>query len=173
MLPRVVLEDRAAEDHDEVMGVIEFELERIVRAPVDDVFTRLADIEGYNDWMPTKGSIRRRTEQTSPGEPGLGTTFVDRTSFGLTPGEIAEFEPPHTLVYHWWDRSRSGRLNIEGWPAYSLEVSGDGMTLVRHTARVVTHGIYRPATPVLRRIAVRERTATMEALKASFESGDP
>ena len=121
---------------------------------------------------PTKGSIRRLTEQTSPGEPGLGTTFVDTTSFGLTPGEIAEFEPPHTLVYHWWDRSRSGRLHLEGWPAYSLEVSGDGTTLVRHHARVVTHGIYRPATPVLRRIAVRERTATMEALKASFEPGD-
>jgi len=154
------------------MGVIEFELERVVGAPVREVFARLADIEGYNDWMPSRGSIRRLTEQTSPGEPGLGTTFVDTTTFGRTPGEIAEFEPPHTLVYHWWDRSRRGRLHMEGWPAYSLEASGDGATLVRHHAKIVTHGIYRPATPVLRRIAVRERTATMEALKASFEVGE-
>jgi len=153
------------------MGVIEFELERVVRAPIHDVFARLADIEGYNEWMPGKGSIRRLTEQTSPGDPGPGTTYVDATSFGRTPGEIEEFEPPQTLVYHWWDRSRGGRLNIEGWPAYSLTVTGDGDTLVRHHARVVTHGIYRLATPVLRRIALRERTATVEALKASFETG--
>jgi uncharacterized protein YndB with AHSA1/START domain len=155
------------------MGVIEFELERVVRAPIHDVFARLADIEGYNDWMPSKGSIRRRTEQTSPGEPGLGTTFVDATRFGRTPGEIEEFEPPHTLVYHWWDRSGRGRLHAEGWPAYSLAVTGDGGTLVRHHARVVTHGVYRLATPVLRRIAVKERTTTIEALQASFETGEP
>jgi uncharacterized protein YndB with AHSA1/START domain len=154
------------------MGVIEFELQRVVRAPVHDVFARLADIEGYNDWMPSTGSIRRATELTSPGEPGEGTTYVDATSFGRTPGEIEEFEPPHTLVFHWWDRSRGGRLNAEGWPAYSLSASGDGETLVRHHARVVTHGVYRLATPVLRRIAVRERTTTIEALQASFEGGD-
>jgi len=77
-----MLEERAAEDHDEVMGVIEFELERIVRAPVHDVFTRLADIEGYNDWMPTKGSIRRLTEQTSPGEPGPVVEFIVRSVGG-------------------------------------------------------------------------------------------
>jgi hypothetical protein len=33
-----------------------------------------------------------------------------------------------------------------------------------------TYGMYRPATPILRRIAMRERTATVDALKASFES---
>ena len=99
------------------MGVIEFELTRTVDARIEDVFARLADVEGHNDWMPKKGSMLRRTQQTSPGAPALGTTYLDETSYGPTPGEIAEFEPPHTLVYHWWDRSKAGRLKLEGWPA--------------------------------------------------------
>ncbi len=150
------------------MGVIEFELERLVHAPIERVFARLADIEGYNDWMPRKGSIRRHTRQTSAGEPTLGTTFLDETSLGRTPGEIVDFEAPHRLVYHWWDRSRSGRLKVEGWPGYVLEAQGPDSTLVRHHARMQTYGLYRAVTPVLRRLALRERTTTIEALKASF-----
>src|SRR5215203_6138759 len=61
------------------MGVIEFECERTIKAPVEEVFARLADINGHNDWMPQKGSILRHTRQTSPGEPAVGTTFLDDT----------------------------------------------------------------------------------------------
>ena len=45
--------------------------------------------------MPSKGSILGHTQQTSPRLLGLGTTYLDKTSFGSTPGEIVEFEPPH------------------------------------------------------------------------------
>jgi uncharacterized protein YndB with AHSA1/START domain len=152
------------------MGVIELEVVRTVDAPIGQVFARLADIEGHNDWMPSKGSMFRGTRQTSAGEPTLGTTFLDQTSFGPTPGEIVVFEPPHALVYHWWDRSKAGKPKIEGWPGYELEATGQDATLVRHRAKLHTHGIYRWAGPVLRRLALRERTATMDALKASFES---
>ncbi|WP_392542724.1 SRPBCC family protein [Oryzobacter telluris] len=151
------------------MGVVEFELVRVVQAPVEEVFARLADIEGHNAWMPRKGSILGGTQQTSPGEPGLGTTYLDKTRFGPTPGEVVEFDRPRTIVYHWWDRSRSGRLNAEGWPGYTLEAVGERETRVRHRARLVTYGAYRPATPVLGMIARRERTATLEALVASFD----
>ena len=153
------------------MGVIEFELTRTVQAPVDDVFARLADIEGYNRWMPKRGSMLRRTRQTSPGPPGVGTTFLDETSSGPAPGEIAEFEPPRTIVFHWWDKSNSGTLRLEGWPGYALQPTADGATLVRHHARLHTHGLYRLATPVLRRLAMKERSVTLTALAASFESG--
>ncbi|MDQ7878467.1 SRPBCC family protein [Microbacterium sp. QXD-8] len=155
------------------MGVIEFELTRTVAARIDAVFARLADIEGYNEWMPGKGSMLRRTTQTSPGAPAVGTTFLDDTSFGPTPGEIAEFQPPHTLVYHWWDKTKAGKLKLEGWPAYRLEDAGDETTLVHHHAEVRTYGMYRLATPFLRRIAMKERSATLVALAASFEPRGP
>ena len=153
-----------------LMGVIEFELERTVKAPIHDVFARLSDINGHNEWMPKKGSIFRHTQQTSAGEPTQGTTFLDETVYGPTPGEIVQFQAPYSLVYHWWDRSKSGRLKAEGWPGYSLETADDGTTLVRHHAKMHTYGIYRLATPIFRRIAVRERTVTIDALRASFES---
>jgi uncharacterized protein YndB with AHSA1/START domain len=151
------------------MGVIQFELTRTVQAPIEDVFARLADIEGYNDWMPKKGSMFRRTRKTSPGPTTVGTTYLDETSAGPTPGEIAEFDPPRTLVYHWWEKSKAGKLRLEGWPGYALESGDAETTLVRHHAKLHTYGLYRLATPILRRMAVRERAATLTALAASFE----
>ncbi|MDT0212458.1 hypothetical protein Q9R29_01045 [Rothia sp. ARF10] len=150
------------------MGVVEFELARVVHAPIGDVFDRLADIEGHAQWMPDRGSIHRSSEQTSPGPVGVGTTYVDHTSFGSMPGDVVEFERPTRLVYHWWDRSRGGRLKAEGWPGYRLEAKGDHTTIVHHHARLETHGLHHLATPVYALLARRERTATVEALQASF-----
>jgi len=152
------------------MKTIEFELERVVQAPIDQVFARLVDIEGYNEWMPQKGSLLKQSRQTSPGEPTIGTTYVDETSQGPLPGEIVELEAPHKLVFHWWDKSKAGKLKSEGWPSYSLQPAGEDATLVRHHAKLTMYGIWRFAAPVFRRFAVKERTATIEALKASFES---
>lgn len=150
------------------MGDIEFELARIVHAPIADVFDRLADISGYQDWMPSSDSILRHTEVTSPGPPGPGTTYLDQTRFGPTPGEIVTFERPTSLVFHWWKKTTGGKVNTEGWPGYSLEAKGDHTTLVHHHVKVETHGLYGLATPMLRWIAHRERTTTIEALQASF-----
>jgi uncharacterized protein YndB with AHSA1/START domain len=151
------------------MGIIEFELQRVVNAPADQVFDRLADINGHNDWMPAKGSIRKHSEQTSLGAPGPGTTYVDQTKLGDAPGEIEVFEPAHRLVYHWWDKAKSGRVKYEGWPAYTLEEQPDGTTLVRHDARMQTYGMYNLAGPMFRRVAKKERSVTLEALAKSFE----
>ena len=115
-----------------------------------------------------EGSRLQQTRQTSPGEPAVGTTYIDDTKQGPLPGEIVELDVPHKVVFHWWDKSKTGRLRFEGWPSYLLQSSGDG-TLVRHHAKLNTYGLYRLAGPIFRRLAVRERTVTIEALKASFE----
>ena len=151
------------------MKPIEFELERTIRAPIDQVFARLVDIEGHNDWMADTGSMLKHTRQTSPGEPAVGTTFVDETSQGTMPGEIVEMTAPHTIVYHWWEKSKSGKLKFEGWPSYHLQPSSDSETLVRHCGKLVSYGVWRLGTPIWRRFAVKERTITVDSLKASFE----
>ncbi len=153
------------------MKPIEFELERTVRAPIEQVFARLVDLEGHDDWMAGTGSMLRHTRQTSPGGPAVGTTFEDETSQGTMPGEIAEMEAPHTIVFHWWQKSKSGKVTFEGWPGYHLQPTGDGHALVRHHATLVTYGIWRLGTPIWRRLAVKERTITVDALQASFERG--
>ena len=151
------------------MKPIEFEVERTIRAPIDQVFARLVDIEGYNEWMAGTGTMLKRTRQTSAGEPAVGTTFFDETSQGSVPGEIAELEAPHTIVFHWWEKSKSGRLKFEGWPSYHLQPSGESGTVVRHRGKLVSYGVWRLGTPIWRRFAIKERTTTVDALKASFE----
>jgi uncharacterized protein YndB with AHSA1/START domain len=150
------------------MGDVEFEIQRTVAAPIGEVFARLADIEGHNAWVPGRGSILRGTRQTSPGPVAAGTTYEDRTRMGTMPGEIAELDAPRRIVYHWWDRSSSGTTRMEGWPGYTLEAVGEGETLVRHHVRLRANGIRALGTPVLRIIARRERTATLDALVRSF-----
>ncbi len=151
------------------MRPIEFELERTVRAPVEQVSARLLDIEGYHEWMAGAGSMLARTRLTSPGEPAVGSTYVDQTSRGDLPGEIAGLEAPRTIVYHWWEKSRAGSLTFEGWPSYHLEPAGEGETRVRHRATLAAYGGWGLASPVLRRLALKERTTTIDALTASFE----
>lgn len=58
---------------------------------------------------------------------------------------MPKLEAPPTLVYHRWEKSKKGKLTM--------------------------YGIYGFAAPVFRRFAVKERTVTIDALKASFESG--
>ena len=151
------------------MATSEFELQRTIQAPLTDVFARLADVEGHNQWMAKKGSILRQTKQTSSGPVGVGTTYEDSTRYGATPGEIVEFDPPRRLVHHWWDKTSSGRTKFEGWPGYTLEAVSEGETLVRHEAKLKTYGIYTIATPVLTMIAKKERTAVLDSLQKSFQ----
>ena len=153
------------------MGDAEIDLERTIAAPIGDVFDRLADVVGYNVWMPHKGSIRRRSRITSAGPTGVGTTFEDVTLFGKAPGEVVTFDRPQRLVYRWWQKAPWGATLAEGWPGYTLEAVGEHRTRVRHQAQLKTYGIYRPAMPVLERIALRERTAVLDALQRSFENG--
>ncbi len=61
----------------------------------------------------------------------------------------------HTIVFHWWEKSKSGKFKFEGWPSYHLESVGDGTTLVRHRATLVPYGVWRLGTPILRRLAVK------------------
>jgi len=152
-----------------VMNAIEFDVERTIHAPIDQVYARLIDIDGHNDWMAGTKSMLKHTRQSSPGAPTVGTTYVDETSQGTMPGEIAELQAPRTVVFHWWEKSKKGNLTFEGWPSYHLQPSGDDETSVRHHAKLVVHGVWRLGTPIWRRLAVRERTITLEALKASFE----
>src|SRR5688572_29676370 len=80
------------------MKPIDFEVERTISAPIERVFARLADIEGYNDWMTGTGSMLKHTRQTSPGEPRVGTTFEDDTVQGVVPGRSSSWKPPHARV---------------------------------------------------------------------------
>jgi hypothetical protein len=79
-------------------------------------------------------------------------------------------EAPHTVVYHRWEKSKTGKLGVEGWSSYHLEPAADNETRVRHRGKLVSCSVWLLGAPILRRLAAKERTITVDALKASFEN---
>ena len=127
------------------MATSEFEkTQRTIQAPLTDVFARLADVEGHNQWMAKKGGVLRQTKQTSSGPVGVGTTYED--SDEVRAGRRAR-SSSSTRRAVWCTtggtRTSSGRTKFEGWPGYTLEAVSEGETLVRHDAKLKTYGIYR------------------------------
>ena len=149
------------------MGAVDFMLERRVAAPPAEVFARLVDIEAYNEWMPRKGSIRRRSEQTSTGNPAVGTTYVDHTRMGRFVGEVTEHVPATRIAFSetlsWFDRPLT-----RARPSYVLEADGDS-TVVHHVAEGELYGPMRLLKPVAAWMATRERTHTVASLERSLE----
>ena len=57
---------------------VRYETRTTIDRPISDVFTRLADLDGYRTWMRRTG-LFRRSGQTSDGPLGLGTAYFDAT----------------------------------------------------------------------------------------------
>jgi uncharacterized protein YndB with AHSA1/START domain len=148
--------------------MIRVHLERTIHRPIQQVFQHLTDIPRYPEWMPGN-SILRHCTQDSDGVVGPGTTYTDRTTLGTVQGEVAEFQRPTRVVFHYSARLL-GRVVLEGWPGYTLERTGPDTTLVRHDAEARLYGPFRVLQPVVQRIARNERRRTVDALKRSLES---
>ena len=95
----------------------------------------------------------KRTRQTSPGEPRVGTTYVDETSQGALPAAR-------------WPRSATqGRLPLVGEVAdgrahvrrlaqlFPAGVCRERDPAVRHHAKLNVYGVYRLAAPIFKRFA--------------------
>jgi uncharacterized protein YndB with AHSA1/START domain len=148
--------------------VIRVDIHETIRKPVEQVFARLVDIGGYREWRPGGGGIFLTCSQDSPGAVGEGTRYTDRTRLGTVRGEVAVFDPPRRVIFHYTSRL-FGRTMIEGWPGYTLESDGAGGTRLHHHAEARTYGPFRLLEPLIQRIANRERAATVRALKESFD----
>lgn len=149
--------------------MIEVQLDRTINRPIQQVFEHLTDIERYPQWMPRK-SILRDCTQDSPGSVGQGTLYTDKTSFGTVHGEVAAYQAPTRVVFHYAMRW-FGRTVMEGWPGYTLERAGSARTVVHHHAKARLWGPLRLLQPIIQHIANNERRRTIDALKTALESG--
>lgn len=148
--------------------MIRVEIHETIRQPVEEVFARLVDIDRYPEWRAGGGGIFLTCSQDSPGAVGEGTRYTDRTRLGTVVGEVAAFDPPRRVVFHYTSRLL-GKTAIEGWPGYTLESDGAGGTRLHHHAEARAYGPLRLLEPLIRWVADRERRATVQALKESFE----
>jgi uncharacterized protein YndB with AHSA1/START domain len=66
-----------------------------INAPASEVFTIVADLPTYHNWLP-ESSAFKGTTQVSHNPVKLGTTYHEPGPAGTRKGEVIEFEPPGT-----------------------------------------------------------------------------
>ncbi len=148
-------------------STVRFESRSVVRAPISEVFERMANVSDYGRWMHRTG-LFRRCGLTSEGPVRQGTSYVDETWMGAFQGEVTEFAPPSRIAFretlHWF-----GSPMTQARPEYFLEEEGDA-TVIHHVAVGELYGWMRFMRPGAALMANLERTRTLRSLKRSFES---
>jgi uncharacterized protein YndB with AHSA1/START domain len=145
---------------------VRYETRTTIDRPINDVFARLADLDGYRTWMRRTG-LFRRAGQTSDGPLGVGTTYFDATWMGTFRGEVTDHEPPARICFRETLRWFGSEL-MEARPVYILEADGD-KTIVHHVAEGELFGMMRLMKPVVAALARFERSGTVESLRRSLE----
>jgi uncharacterized protein YndB with AHSA1/START domain len=148
--------------------MIQVKIDIIINRPIQEVFEKLIDIPGYNEWMPDKGLFVSCTKD-SEGPVGPGTLYSDKTLIGTVRGRVSEFDRPNKVVFQ-YRAERGGKIIMEGWPGYKLENKNNGTTILHHFAKGYLYGPFRLLQPVIQRIARNERQRTVNALKQVLES---
>jgi uncharacterized protein YndB with AHSA1/START domain len=146
---------------------VRYETRTTIDRPIEDVFARLADLDGYRTWMHRTG-LFRRSGQTSDGPRGPGTAYFDATRMGTFGGQITDYQQPSRIGFRETLRWFGSDL-MEARPEYLLEADRD-MTIVHHIAEGELFGLMRLMKPIAALLARSERTRTIKSLRRSLES---
>ena len=147
--------------------MIRVELDATIARSIEDVFAQLIDLAGYACWMPRR-DLFIRSDVTSDGPMGVGTTYYDKTWMGTFRGEVVAFHAPTTVAFKETLRWLGMRV-MEARPAYQLAATEAG-TKIHHVGEGQFYGIFRLIGPVGACMARGERMRTLRALKQSLES---
>lgn len=148
--------------------MIELEFEVEIERPIEDVFARLADIDRYREWLPKSLIFKGGGLVTPTADVGLGTEFIDITPLGRLRGTVTQFQPPARIGFEQTLR-RWGKPVFVSRPSYELTAWDPG-THVRHRGEVELSGSLAFTEPLVRRLALGERSRVVQELKRSFET---
>ena len=147
--------------------MIQIELKTIIERPVEEVFDRLTDLSGYNNWM-SKSGLFKNSRKTSTGPVGKGTTFSDKVRYGKAEGEITFYQRPTHVKFRQVVKLM-GVSFMESRPEYKLEFLHNH-TRIHHIAKGEIYGIFKILEPLFYPVARAERKRTLKALKRSFKN---
>jgi uncharacterized protein YndB with AHSA1/START domain len=148
--------------------VIKLRFEVEIQASAERVFDLLADLRGYDGWLPRSGAWRG-TNHISPGPTRLGTTYVEPSPFGVRHGRVTEFDPPTRLGFEQPMTSKHLALGVIGIRVvHTLTPEGGGVRLLR-VLELEPRGPVRLILPVLVAPFRAENVRMLRALKAFAE----
>jgi uncharacterized protein YndB with AHSA1/START domain len=149
--------------------VIALRFETEIQASAERVFALLADLRGYDRWLP-RSRAWRGTSHVSPGPTRLGTTYVEPSPFGVRHGRVTAFDPPTCIGFEQPMASRRRALGVIGIRlVHRLTPEGRGVRLLR-VLELEPRGPVRVLMPLLVAPFRAENTRMMHALKAFAET---
>jgi hypothetical protein len=147
--------------------MVHIEGEIVINRPVDEVFDFVADERNEPRYNPSM----LRSDQTSTGPIGLGTTFrAESKMMGRTVETVIEctgYDPPRLLASR--SRSSFGPLpatEIQGTLTFEPAPRG---TRMRWSWRIKTPGLLKPMTPLIARMGKRQEETIWTNLKHLLE----
>ncbi len=149
--------------------MIELRFERDIHATAERVFTLLVNLRAYDRWLP-RSTAFHGTTSISGGPIGVGTTYLERSPFGvrhgtvtgLTSPTVLNFEQPMTLK-----PSILGGIGIKLF--HTLTPQADSVHLLRRL-ELMLHGPAVLLTPFMIRAFRAENERLMDVLKKTAES---
>lgn len=142
--------------------MIRLEKDVVIEKQIDDVFSFILDFENESRWADEVV----RTEKTSEGPIGVGSTFADHVEFVgrtmRTSYEIVEIQTNAKITI----KTSSGPVPFTA--TYSFDEIGDS-TRLSIAAAVEPAGFFKLATPMIRRQLSSQWTHNFNNLKALLE----
>lgn len=143
------------------MGVITGSASAEVDAPLDDVWTAIADVESAPDWQ---GGMERieALERDGEGRATLVETQTDAKVRTITTRVRFAYDPPTTLS---WTQEKGDLKSLAG--SWQLDDLGDGRTRATYTlesdpGRVLGTLIRGPVEDMLRGMLVNSRPGELK-----------
>jgi uncharacterized protein YndB with AHSA1/START domain len=148
--------------------VIELSFEADIAASAERVFSLLADLRNYGQWLPASSAFYGTTE-ISDGPIGVGTSYVERSPVGVRHGVVTallrpirlDFEQPMTLKPR-----LLGSIGIKLF--HTLTPAAGGVHILRRL-ELEPHGPVTLLMPLILRAFRAENERMMRTLKAFAE----
>ena len=150
--------------------MVELRFETDVGASADDVFSLLADLRGYDRWLP-RSSAFHGTSTISDGPIGVGTTYVEPGPLGTRHGVVTRLTRPTRLDFEQPMTLRPSFLGVIGIKLFhTLTPEGDHVHVLRRL-ELTPSGPIKLAMPLVVSAFRSENERMMQVLKSSAETG--
>ena len=136
-----------------------FNLQQTIRAPIEDVFATVSNLETFEEWNPTIKSARKLSE----GEIGDGTEFEFQVrGVGKTVQRLEQFEANQRV-----------RLVPQSGPVvggHLFVLTGEGgSTRIDHELEMNPKGLFKLFSPMMSKMGEKNLRDTADALQRYLE----
>lgn len=150
--------------------MIELRFETALTAGADEVFSLLADLRGYDRWLPRSAAFHG-TSKISDGPIAAGTTYVEPGPLGTRYGVVTTFERPARLNFEQPMKLKPAWLGTIGIKiSQTLTPTPEGVHFFR-VVELSPKGAAAVATPLIAAAFRAENERMLIALKAFVERG--